>query len=83
VATGLGYLPAIARRLHHSRDLGQPFDFITWFEYAPSATEAFEELVARLRATDEWVHVEREVDIRLIREPRSYGRAWKERRLGI
>ncbi len=69
IATGIEYLPAIARRLHHSRDLGQPFDFLTWFEYAPSAADAFEELVGRLWATDEWAHVEREVDIRLTREP--------------
>ncbi|MEJ7704367.1 MAG: chlorite dismutase [Geodermatophilaceae bacterium] len=33
IATGLVYLPAIARR-HHGRDLGEPFDFLTWFEYA-------------------------------------------------
>jgi hypothetical protein len=26
VATGLEYLPAVARRLHHGRDLGEPFD---------------------------------------------------------
>jgi len=32
IATGLEYLPAVARRLHHSRDLGGPFDFLTWFE---------------------------------------------------
>jgi hypothetical protein len=35
VATGLEYLPAIARRLYHARDLGQPFDFLTWFEFVP------------------------------------------------
>src|SRR5262249_28207794 len=35
IASGLAYLPRIARRLHHSRDLGEPFDFLTWFEYAP------------------------------------------------
>jgi chlorite dismutase len=67
IATGLRYLPAIARRLHHSRDLGEPFDFLTWFEYAPSEVAAFDELVAALRATEEWNYVEREVDIRLIR----------------
>lgn len=69
IATGLEYLPAVARRLHHSRDLGQPFDFLTWFEYAPDHARAFEELVARLRRTAEWTYVEREVDIRLVREP--------------
>jgi chlorite dismutase len=68
IKTGLQYLPAVARRLHHCRDLGEPFDFLTWFEYGPSDSEAFEELVSRLRRTDEWTYVEREVDIRLIRE---------------
>ncbi len=67
VATGLEYLPAVARRLHHGRDLGEPFDFLTWFEYAPSDAGAFEELVDRLRSTEEWAYVEREVDIRLSR----------------
>ena len=64
---GLEYLPAVARRLHHSRDLEGPFDFLTWFEYAPRDAEAFEELVGRLRETEEWAYVEREVDIRLAR----------------
>lgn len=68
VATGLRYLPAVARRLHHSRDLGEPFDFLTWFEYAPEDEPGFDELVALLRATEEWAYVEREVDIRLRRE---------------
>jgi hypothetical protein len=58
---------ALARRLHHSRDLGEPFDFLTWFEYAPEHSNAFEELVRRLRTTREWDYVDREVDIRLSR----------------
>lgn len=67
VAIGIEYLPAVARRLHHSRELGEPFDFLTWFEYAPSDSAAFEKLVERLRATPEWRFVDREVDIRLSR----------------
>ncbi len=67
IAIGLEYLPAIARRLYHGHDLDEPFDFLTWFEYAPQAAPAFEDLVARLRATREWDYVEREVDIRLAR----------------
>lgn len=69
IKTGLKYIPAIARRLHHSRDLGEaePFDFLTWFDYAPEHAQAFEDLVAELRATVEWKFVEREVDIRLVR----------------
>ena len=62
------YLPAVARRLYHGRDLGEPFDFLTWFEYAPHDTDAFEALVAKLRETTEWAFVEREVDIRLVRD---------------
>ncbi len=57
----------MARRLHHSRDLGEPFDFLTWFEFTPEHAKAFDELVARLRAIEEWTYVEREVDIRLMR----------------
>jgi len=67
IATSLQYLPAVARRLHHGRDLGEPFDFLTWFEYAPAYAEAFEELVGKLRETEEWTYVAREVDVRLIR----------------
>ena len=57
----------MARRLHHGRDLGESFDFLTWFEYAPEHGADFEELVRRLRETDEWRYVAREVDIRLAR----------------
>lgn len=67
IAIGLKYLPQIARQLHHSRDLGEPFDFLTWFEYAPQHSEIFEELVMALRATEEWKFVTREIDIRLVR----------------
>jgi hypothetical protein len=67
IQTGLKYLPAIARQLLHGRDLGEPFDFLTWFEYSPADSERFEELVAALRASEEWRYVEREVDIRLVR----------------
>ncbi|SHM98223.1 chlorite dismutase family protein [Rhizobacter sp. OV335] len=69
IAIGLDYLPAVARRLHHCRDLDapQPFDFLTWFEYAPADAEAFEALVAALRASPEWAFVDREVDLRLSR----------------
>src|SRR5213078_995768 len=45
IAIGLEYLPAVARRLHHGRDLGEPFDFLTWFEYSPDDAAAFDDLV--------------------------------------
>ena len=67
IADSLPYLPRVARRLYHARDLGEPFDFLTWFEYAPEHSSAFEELVAKLRAREEWTFVEREVDVRLAR----------------
>src|SRR5947209_14431189 len=35
IASGLEYLPAVARRLYHGRSLGEPFDFLTWFEFTP------------------------------------------------
>lgn len=64
---GLEYLPQIARRLHHCRDLGEPFDFLTWFEFAAEHETAFDTLLARLRATEEWRYVDRETEIRLVR----------------
>lgn len=67
IKTGLRYLPAIARKLYHCRDLGEPFDFLTWFEFAPAEECAFDELVATLRRSEEWKYVEREIDIRLVR----------------
>lgn len=63
--TGMKYLPAIARKLFHYRDIGEPFDFLTWFEYAPTDAGFFEELVVALRKTEEWTYVDREIDIRL------------------
>ena len=65
ISGSLKYLPQIARQLYHCRDLGEPFDFITWFEYAPEHATAFEELVVMLRASEEWTFVEREIDVRL------------------
>ena len=67
IALGMEFLPAVARRLHHCRDLGGPFDFLTWFEYAPADADRFEALVQALRRSPEWAYVDREVDIRLSR----------------
>ena len=36
---GLDYLPGVARKLYHSRDLGEEFDFLTWFEFEPEEEE--------------------------------------------
>ncbi len=67
IAHSLQYLPRIARRLHHSRDLDEPFDFLTWFEFAPADGAAFDELTGLLRMTEEWAYVEREVELRVAR----------------
>ncbi len=67
ISLGRPYAAGIARWLYRARDLGEPFDFLTWFEYSPQQAYAFEELVNRLRATLEWTYIEREVDIRLAR----------------
>jgi len=68
---GMDFLPAVARRLYHCRDLGEPFDFLTWFEFAPEHEAAFDRLLARLRSTPEWRYVVREVDVRLRRRAPS------------
>ena len=69
-AIGMKYPPAVARRLYHCRDLAtpQPFDFLTWFEFAPSESSSFDRLLEELRSKPEWTFVERETEIRLIRE---------------
>jgi hypothetical protein len=67
-AVGLEYLPGVARQLFHCRDLAEPFDFLTWFEFAPEHTQAFNELLLRMRDSKEWEFVEREVEVRLERE---------------
>ena len=67
IRIGQEYLPAIARKLLHSRDLGEPFDFLTWFEFAPQHAGDFAQLLQRLRATPEWSFVDREVTVLLQR----------------
>ena len=66
IAHGLRVLPAVARRLHHCRDLSgdEPFDFLTWFEFAPEHEAAFDALLDVLRASPEWAYVEREFEVR-------------------
>lgn len=69
IEVGLGFLPAIARRLHHCRDLGEsePFDFITFFDYEARHEGAFDRMLEILRASEEWRFVDREIDVRLVR----------------
>ncbi|MGY4309026.1 hypothetical protein ACVIJ6_006269 [Bradyrhizobium sp. USDA 4369] len=66
---GLKYLPPVARRLHHCRDIGtaEPFDFLTWFEFAREHEGEFDALLAELRATREWDFIAHEVEVRLAR----------------
>jgi chlorite dismutase len=67
IAMSRDYLSVISRRLHHCRDLGEPFDFLTWFEFAAEHEAAFDDLCSKLRQSREWQYVEREIDIRLSR----------------
>lgn len=63
IARSMKYLPAIARALLHSRDLGEPHDFLAWFEFDPADAGAFRDLLAELRSTPEWTYVDRELEI--------------------
>jgi len=69
IAIGLRYLPAVARKLLHCRDLETeaPFDFLGFLDFAPDDEAAFDEMLEQLRATREWSFMEREIDIRLVR----------------
>jgi chlorite dismutase len=65
IVTGMKYLSVISRQLYHCKDLGEPFDFLTWFEFSSEHDHLFDELCYILRQTEEWKYVVREVDIRL------------------
>jgi hypothetical protein len=67
IENSMKYLPRIARRLYQARELGEAFDFLTWFEFAPAHVGAFDELLGMLRSREEWTFVEREVEVRLVR----------------
>ncbi len=69
IAIGMRYLPAVARRLLHCRDLDDqaPFDFIGYLDFSPENEAAFDEMLSQLRATREWSFMDREIDIRLVR----------------
>jgi chlorite dismutase len=85
IAISLGYLPMVARRLHHSRDLSQPFDFLTWFEYAPAVSDAFEELVGRLRGSEHLAKptMHRKGPVRLGRRPQRGAELASDSGLGL
>jgi hypothetical protein len=70
IAIGMRYLPAVARRLLHCRDLDYeaPFDFIGFLDFAPEHGTAFDEMLDQLRATKEWSFMDREIDIRLTKD---------------
>jgi hypothetical protein len=70
IAIGSEYLSAVSRQLVHCRDQARaPFDFLTWFEFAPADEGRFDELLEKLRATPEWDFIEREVELRLEQVP--------------
>lgn len=64
IEANMKYLPAIARQLYHSRDIGEEFDFLTWFEFRPEDSNLFYEMIHGFRETLEWKYVQREVDFR-------------------
>lgn len=71
IAFSQSYLAVISRKLYHAKDLGEDFDFLTWFEFAPENEGLFNELLDYLRSTQEWKYVCREIDIRLSRSEAS------------
>ena len=64
ITIGMDYVPGVARFLIHCRETGGPFDFLTWFEFAPEHEAAFDALLDVLRASPEWAYVEREFEVR-------------------
>lgn len=60
-------LSAMMRRWQYRWDLSEQFDGVTWFEYEPRDSAAFDDLLANWRASEKWKFVQRECDIRLVR----------------
>ncbi len=60
---GAAYVERIFRTLYHARYLGSPYDFLTYFEFAPQDADYFRQLLSELRATEEWKFVEAEVEV--------------------
>jgi chlorite dismutase len=60
---GAPYVETIFRKLYHSRYLGTPYDFLTYFEFPVDEADTFRALLAALRATPEWAYVEEEHEV--------------------
>ena len=60
---GAPYVERIFRKLYHSRYLGSPYDFLTYFEFPPEDADYFRQLLADLRATEEWKYVEHQHEV--------------------
>ncbi|MEK8022555.1 MAG: chlorite dismutase family protein [Candidatus Hydrogenedentota bacterium] len=71
ISIGKEYVSSVARRLYHCQEKDAPFDFLTWFEFAAEDAAVFEELVERLRKSEEWKYVDREVEIQVVKAPRE------------
>ena len=56
------------RKIFHSRDIGEEFDFLAWFEFEPKNKSVFDDLLGYLRQTEEWKYVTREIDVRVNRD---------------
>ncbi len=46
----------------------KPFDLLGFLDYAPADEAAFEDMLGLLRASIEWNFMDREIDIRLLRD---------------
>jgi hypothetical protein len=74
-AIGAPYVERIYRKLYHSRYNGGPespipYDFVTYFEFEPEHTQAFQDLLTGLRDTNlnpEWAYVEHEFEVWMLR----------------
>jgi hypothetical protein len=64
----LSFLPAMMRRMQYRTNVREPFDFVTWFEYAPQDASIFDDLVTAMRSSEDWHYVEREIVIKMVSE---------------
>ena len=66
VDLGVPFIPAIHRRLFHSRDYSKDYDFLTYFEFRAADEPQFRQLCQALRdpkRNPEWTYIDRDCEI--------------------
>ena len=62
------FFTMVAKRLHLHRDKNEAFDFLAWIECYSDDVAVLDEIASTIRGSHEPNYVDRQIDIRLVRE---------------